>query len=167
MLFQFLRSRGLQDADAADLFQEVLRRVSNAIGKLDYEKQKGGFRAWLYTITRNCLKTHFEKQQRVVPTANNTTQLKMLDQIPNESDELSEKWEREFQRQIMAKAIANLKPTIEPKTWSAFELTAIENQSAETAGETLDMSRGAVYVSRSRVTAKLQEEVKRLMEENQ
>jgi len=46
-------------------------------------------------------------------------------------------------------------------------LTAIENQSADTVGETLDMSRGAVYVARSRVTAKLQEEVKRLMEENQ
>ena len=167
MIFQFLRSRGLQDADAADLFQEVLRRVNNSIGRLDYEKQKGGFRAWLFTITRNCLKTHFEKQQRIAPTANNTTQLKMLSQLPIESDKLSKKWELEFQRQLMGKAIENLKPTIEAKTWRAFELTAIKILPANQVGESLSMSRGAVYVARSRVTQKLQQEVKRLMEEMQ
>ena len=164
MIFQFVRSRGLQDADAADLVQEVFRRVGNSIGRLDYEKQKGGFRAWLFTITRNCLNTHFRKGKRVESTANDTGQQQMLNQLPAD-DELDERWEREFQRQLMAKAIKTVKPTVEPKTWLAFEMTAIENQSADEVAGKLDMSRGAVYVSKSRVTSKLQEEVKLLMEE--
>ena len=162
MIFQFVRSRGLQDADAADLVQEVFRRVGNSIGRLDYEKQKGGFRAWLFTITRNCLNTHFRKGKRVESTANDTGQQQMLNQLPAD-DELDERWEREFQRQLMAKAIKTVKPTVEPKTWLAFEMTAIENQSADEVAGKLDMSRGAVYVSKSRVTSKLQEEVKLLM----
>ncbi len=65
MIYRFARSRGLQDADAADIVQDVMRRVGSAIGRLEYEREKGGFRAWLFTITRNRLYTHFEKRQRV------------------------------------------------------------------------------------------------------
>jgi len=165
MIFRFVRSRGLQDADAADLVQEVMRRVGDSIGRLEYAKEKGGFRAWLFTITRNCLSTHFEKQKHTSPTGNDTAQFAMLNQLPNETEELAELWEREYQRQLMAKAISVVRPSTEPKTWEAFEMTAMQDLTAEQAGEKLRMSRGAVYVARSRVTAKLRAEIERLMDE--
>ena len=164
-IFQFVRSRGLQDADAADLVQEVFRRVGNAIGRLDYEKKKGGFRAWLFTITRNCLNTFFEKQQRVMVTVNDATPNGQLGNIVTGRDELAERWEEEFQRQIMSRAIEVVQPNTEPKTWAAFEMTAIKNQTAAEVSAALGMSRGAIYVARSRVTAKLRDEVQRLMNE--
>ena len=167
MIFRFVRSRGLQDADAADLVQEVLRRIGDSIGRLEYAKEKGGFRAWLFKITRNCLSTYFEKKKRTNPVGNDTAQLALLNQVPNETEELTELWEREYQRQLMARAIEVVKPGIEPKTWAAFEMTAIQDLSAEQAGERIRMSRGAVYVARSRVTAKLRAEVERLMNEEQ
>jgi len=165
MMFRFVRSRGLQDADAADLVQEVLRRVGDSVGRLDYAKEKGGFRAWLFTITRNCLNTHFEQKKRIQPTGNDTAQLELLQQVPNENETLTQLWELEYQRQLMSRAIEIVKPTIEPKTWSAFEMTAIQELTAEQAGEKIRMSRGAVYVARSRVTAKLRAEVERMMDE--
>jgi RNA polymerase sigma-70 factor, ECF subfamily len=61
MLYRFVRSRGLQDADAANIVQDVLRSVGVAIPKLEYEKEKGGFRAWLFTITRNKLSTFLDE----------------------------------------------------------------------------------------------------------
>ena len=163
-IFQFARSRGLQDADAADLVQEVFRRVGNSVGRLEYEKQKGGFRAWLFTITRNCLNTFFRKQKRVAHSLNDSNAAG-LGQMADQHDDLNERWEQEFQRQIMAQAIQVLRPAIEPKTWSAFELTAIENRPIDDICELLDMSRGAVYVARSRVTKKLRDQVKKLMDE--
>lgn len=164
MIFQFVRSRGLQDADAADLVQEVLRRVGNAIDRLDYEKKKGGFRAWLFTITRNCLNTHFTKNKRVVGSLNDSNPAGTLGQIPESKDELSERWEFEFQKQIMSRAMQVVRPNTQPKTWAAFEMTAIQNQDIDKVCESLSMSRGAVYVARSRVTGKLRDEVKRLMD---
>ena len=163
-IFQFVRRRGLQDADAADLVQEVFRRVGNSVGRLEYEKQKGGFRAWLFTITRNCLNTFFKKQKRVVPSLNDSNAAR-LGQMPDQHDDLNESWEQEFQRQIMAQAIQKLKPTLESNTWAAFEMTAIENRPIDNVCDALDMSRGAIYVARSRVTKKLRDEVKRLVEE--
>ena len=163
-IFQFVRSRGLQDADAADLVQEVFRRVGNSVGRLEYEKQKGGFRAWLFTITRNCLNTFFVKQKRVVPSLNDSN-VAGLGQMPDKHDDLNESWEQEFQRQIMAQAIQTLRPLTEPRTWSAFSMTAIENRPVDEVCQTLDMSRGAIYVARSRVTKKLRDEVQKLMDD--
>src|SRR5689334_4707499 len=53
IIYGFARNRGLQDADAADVVQDVLRSVASAIGRLDYDRQQGTFRGWLFTITRN------------------------------------------------------------------------------------------------------------------
>ncbi len=164
MLYRFIRSRGLQDSDASDLVQEVMRSVGLAIGRLNYAKEKGGFRAWLFTITRNKLSTFFEKRRRIGPTANDTAQFELLNQAPGRN-ELDEQWELEYQRQLAADAMEKLKATIEPNTWKAFELTAIDGLTAEEAGQQIGLSKGAVYVARSRVTAKLRSEIEERMNE--
>src|SRR5262245_14788735 len=53
VVYGFARKRGLQDADAADIMQDVLRKVAGAAGKLDYNQARGTFRGWLYTVSRN------------------------------------------------------------------------------------------------------------------
>ena len=59
----FLRKRGLQDADASDLTQEVLARVAAAIKGFEYNPDEGSFRGWLFTIVENC-RRRFAAQQR-------------------------------------------------------------------------------------------------------
>src|SRR5688572_22350501 len=49
----FARKRGLQDADAADGMQDVLRSVARAAARLNYDPRRGSFRGWLYTVARN------------------------------------------------------------------------------------------------------------------
>lgn len=166
MLYRFVRSRGLQDADTADLVQEVMKNVGNAIGRLDYEKEKGGFRAWLFTITRNQLNTFFrnkQRQQRDGVTGYDSQQLDLLNQAPDPQNELERQWEFEHQRQLMIRAIEIVRPQLETQTWSAFELTAIKGIPAAETGKQLNMKTGTVYVARSRVSAKLRTEIERLM----
>src|SRR4029434_2525499 len=53
VVYGFARKRGLQDADAADLMQDVMRSVSAAIGRLDYDRNQGSFRGSLVKNTPN------------------------------------------------------------------------------------------------------------------
>src|SRR5438876_9916363 len=53
VVYGFARKRGLQDADAADVMQDVLRSVAAAAARLDYDPSRGTFRGWLYTVARN------------------------------------------------------------------------------------------------------------------
>lgn len=161
MLYRFIRSRGLQDADAADMVQEVMRSVGLAIDRLDYDKEKGGFRAWLFHITRNRLATFYEKRKRQGPVFDESTSEASLVTRMQDS-ELDQQWELEHQRQLVAQAMDRIQPTVETNTWLAFEMTAIKDVDADEVAAHLGMTKGAVYVARSRVTAKLRKEIERM-----
>src|SRR4051812_41753867 len=55
LIYAYARKQGLQDADAADLSQEVLRAVAGAVGRLEYDPARGAFRNWLFTVVRRKL----------------------------------------------------------------------------------------------------------------
>ncbi len=52
LVYGFARRNGLQDADAADLTQEVFVAVAQAAGRFHYDPRQGKFRGWLYAVTR-------------------------------------------------------------------------------------------------------------------
>jgi RNA polymerase sigma-70 factor (ECF subfamily) len=167
VVYGFARNRGLQDADAADLMQDVLRSVSNAIGKLDYDRSQGTFRGWLFTITRNKV-FNFLSARRIRPqAAGDTGTHRLLDTHPEANDGV-ETWELEYQRQLASIAMERVKGEFQETTWRAFWLTAVEGQPAAEAAQQTGLSTGAVYVAKSRVLARLKDEVDRLrrQEEN-
>src|SRR5262245_8475014 len=66
VVYRYARRRGLQDADAADLMQEVMRSVAAAAGRLDYDPTRGSFRGWLFTVTRNKLFNFLDRRRHQV-----------------------------------------------------------------------------------------------------
>ena len=56
---EFCRSRGLQDADARDVTQEVLVQISRRVEAWD--SSKGKFRSWLFRITQNIATDKFHE----------------------------------------------------------------------------------------------------------
>ena len=58
LIYGYARKRGLQDADAADVTQDVLAVVARSVRRLDYDPAKGSFRGWLFTVVRHQLARH-------------------------------------------------------------------------------------------------------------
>lgn len=158
VVYGFARKRGLQDADAADLMQDVMRSVSAAIGRLDYDRNQGTFRGWLFTITRNKV-FNFLSARRIRPRGSgDTTTNRLLDSHPDGNDG-SDTWELEYQRQLAALAMDRVKGEFQENTWRAFWLTAVEGAAAADVAKQVGMSPGAIYVAKSRVLARLKDEV--------
>lgn len=161
VVYGFARKRGLQDADAADLMQDVMRSVSSAIGRLDYDRKQGTFRGWLFTITRNKV-FNFLSARRIRPQGSgDTTTNKLLETHPEAVDG-ADAWELEYQRRLAAIAMEQVQTEFQESTWRAFWLTAVEGQSAADVAQQLKLSSGAVYVAKSRVLARLKQEVDNL-----
>jgi RNA polymerase sigma factor (sigma-70 family) len=167
VIYGFARKRGLQDADAADLMQDVMRSVSAAIGRLDYDRQQGTFRGWLFTITRNKI-FNFLSARRIRPQGSGDSATnQLLNSHPDEEDG-STAWEMEYQRRLASLAMEQIKSEFQDNTWRAFWLTSVEGASAAEVSKQLGLSTGAIYVAKSRVLARLKEavEVLRQQEDN-
>lgn len=165
LVYGFARKRGLQDADAADVMQDVLRSVSGAVDKLNYDRGRGTFRGWLYTVSRNKIFNFLEANRHKLGRGSGDTGARQrLEAVAGPEWELAESWDDEYERSLAAAAMERVQGEVEPATWQAFWQTAVEGRNAREAGQALGMSAGAVYVARSRVLARIKAEVERLKE---
>jgi RNA polymerase sigma-70 factor (ECF subfamily) len=166
VIYGFARKRGLQDADAADLMQDVLRSVSGAIGRLDYDRKQGTFRGWLFTITRNKV-FNFLSARRLRPQATGDTNTHQLLGSQPDGQDVSEAWEMEYQRRLASLAMEQIKGEFQENTWKAFWLTAVEGASAAEVSKQVGLSAGAIYVAKSRVLARLKEVIETMRREEE
>jgi RNA polymerase sigma factor (sigma-70 family) len=166
VVYGFARKRGLQDADAADLMQDVMRSVSAAIARLDYDRNQGTFRGWLFTISRNKI-FNFLSARRMRPQASGDTDaVRMLNAQPDDH-ESADTWELEYQRRLASLAMERIQSEFQEKSWRAFWLTAVEGQAAGDVSKDLGLSAGAIYVAKSRVLARLKEEVEAMQRQEE
>src|SRR5205085_496298 len=104
--YGFARKRGLQDADAADLMQEVLRSVSMAAGRLEYDPRRGTFRGWLFTVTRNKVFNFLDsRRRRVLGSGDSRVQERLEQHASTNGDDLASDWEADYQRTVAARAM--------------------------------------------------------------
>lgn len=161
LVYWFARRRGLQDADAADLTQEVLKSVSGSVGAFD--PTQGSFRAWLFTVAHRRLYDHVQKTQRQPIGAGDAGTVQLLNDLPASDDQAF--WDREYERQLFTLAAERIRSTFTETTWQAFRQTAVDGKSGTEVAQALGISVAAVYLAKSRVMAKLKEEVARLNSE--
>ena len=157
LLYHFFVGRGLQDADAADLGQEVMRSVSGAIGRFDYDPEKGSFRSWLFTIARNKLNDFFNKRSRQPQGSGRTTVMRLVENTVANDQDLESHFELEHRRRLYEWASEKVKGAYAPHNWQAFERVALHQEDASMVAADLGLSVGAVYVAKSRITTKLRE----------
>ena len=57
LIYRVARRAGLQDADAADVTQDVFRSIARSIDGFQCERSKGSFRGWLVSTGRKPMNT--------------------------------------------------------------------------------------------------------------
>jgi RNA polymerase sigma-70 factor (ECF subfamily) len=156
LVYGYARNQGLQDADAADLSQEVLTAVAGAVGRLEYDPHRGSFRNWLFTVVRHKLSNWRAAQQNRVRGTGDTDTHQLLEMQPAPEGAEAE-WDAEWERRLVAWGCEQLRRDITDLTWQAFWRTAIEGQPGKQVAADLGMTVVAVYHARSRVLARLKE----------
>lgn len=152
VIYRLARSRGLQDADAREVTQDVLISVAGAIERFDLQRE-GRFGGWLARITRNA--TVDRIRQRCEQGSGRTDMIRALEQLPEAEPDESAVFDLERRRQLFRWAAKRVRRQVQEPSWQAFWRTAVEGQPAATVAAQLDMTTGAVYVARCRVLARL------------
>jgi RNA polymerase sigma-70 factor (ECF subfamily) len=162
LVYGFLRKRGLQDADAADLTQDVLRSVATGASRLEYDPCRGLFRGWLFTVVRNRLRTFLANQKRRVTAAGGSDWQDLLARQPGREPELEAVWDQEYEQRLFHWAAERVRREVQDTTWQAFWRTAVEGQGGQEVAAALGLSVAAVYLAKGRVRNRLKELIRQL-----
>jgi RNA polymerase sigma-70 factor (ECF subfamily) len=159
LVYGYARKYRLQDADAADLTQDVLRAVARSVGRLNYDPKRGSFRGWLFTIVRNKLRTFVQRRDRQWRGSGDSSAQERLEAVPDRQGEDSALWDQEYEQRLFAWAAERIRCDFQDSTWQAFWKTAVEGRTPKEVAQTLGITVGAVYIARSRVLARLKEQI--------
>ena len=154
VVFRMALRRGLQDADAQDVTQQIFLSVSQAIGRWTPEVGQPPFRAWLITITRNALTKALTRRKPDVG-AGSTSVVQLLEAQAVDESWISEEFVREGRMEAMRWAAEQIRPEFSPMTWRLFwESVVLGRTVAEVACET-GRTAGAIYMARFKILQRL------------
>lgn len=163
LIYRHGRNQGLQDADAAEVTQEVLFQVSRAISQFEYDPERGRFRDWLGTVTRNKIRRLLRKQAGAIASASDAEEEEAVARaVGGEQDT---EWTEAFHRHLLETALIRIRPHFEGDTWRAFELVWQNQHAPAEAARQLGRKIGWVYLAKCRVLKRLEEVVQELAED--
>src|SRR5438093_13223353 len=119
LLQQWLRGHGLQASDVDDLTQEVLAVVVRELPQFQHNQRPGAFRRWLRTILVHRLRGFWRARQSCAAAGANDL-APVLDQLEDPQSGLSQLWDQQHDRHILARLLAQIEPQVAPSTWQAF-----------------------------------------------
>lgn len=157
LVYRLARTKGLQDADAREIVQEVLVAVSGAVERWEPDPERGRFRDWLFRIARN-LMIKFLTRRKYRPLGSGDSGIaKLLDQQVDPSPDETAMFDLEYQREVYRWAAQRVQGQVKESTWQAFSMMAIDGRSVADVSHELNMSIGAIYIACSRVRSRLRD----------
>jgi RNA polymerase sigma-70 factor (ECF subfamily) len=159
-IFAWCQHWKLQQADAEDVTQMVLLKLSRCLTTFAYDPSKS-FRAWLKTLTRNALADFLESRKAAMVGSGDTQVLQRLASI-EARDNLEARLEREFDNELLDEAMARVQLRVTAEKWEVFRLLALEQLPGAEVAQRVKMKVATVYVVRSKVQKMLEEEIRKL-----
>lgn len=153
VIYAMTRRRGLQDADAREIVQEVLWSVARRIEKFDVQ-QGGSFRGWLSTITRNATIDRMRELSSRRETNSASGQGIAIHELVA-AEPIEDEFETEHRQQLFRLAASEIRGRIDETNWTAFWRSMIEGDPIDQVAQDLNITRGAVYVARCRVIKRI------------
>jgi RNA polymerase sigma factor (sigma-70 family) len=157
IILGWCRKWGLQEADALDVSQMVLATLAATMRTFDYDPARS-FRGWLRTLAHHAWRDLVERSKRPGLGSGDPRVLEMLETTAARDDLLGI-LEAEHEREVLKEAMDRVERRVQPKSWSAFRLLAIEGRPGAAVADKLGMTVAAAFMARSRVQAMLRGEV--------
>lgn len=153
LVLRYVRRRGLQDADAREIAQNVFISVANAVDRWQPDREQGRFRAWLFRIAKNQLINWVAKHSRGRGSGRSSAieAMVQIDGSPRQHEALI----LDYRREMFRLAAAHVRESFSQSSWDAFWRTSVLDESIESVSLSLGISQGAVYIARSRIIARM------------
>ncbi len=145
LLYRYARGRGLAREDAEEVRDQCLEVVSRKIADFDYDKQKGGFKNWLYRIASGKVVDHLRKRRE--KQADTQALEGLVDPSPTPDDH----WEQTWKNEHLKYCVEQVRSHVSEMNYRAFHMLLFEDCTVDEVRARLGMNANQVYKAKSRV----------------
>jgi RNA polymerase sigma-70 factor (ECF subfamily) len=159
-IYRWCRQWRLQDADAEDVTQDILVKLTQKLRVFAYDPSRS-FRGWLKTVAHHAWRD-FADSRRHSRGGASASQVQELMLTVEAREDLAQKLEEAFDLELLDAAKTRVRLRVAPRTWEAFRLMALEGLPAAEVATRVPLQVAMVYVAKSKVQKMLQEEIGKL-----
>src|SRR5688572_3441365 len=156
LLYNVARRSGLGEHEAQDVVQETVIAVAKAMPDFRYDPARGSFKQWLLRIVRRRIVDQLRRAYRQPVTADVSLESLEVDDPESISDpaaaQIEAAWEQEWERRVLAEAVARVRQTANPKHFQVFDYCVLKEWPVTKVAATLGVSAAQVYLAKHRVS---------------
>jgi RNA polymerase sigma-70 factor (ECF subfamily) len=156
-IYRWCRQWKLQDADAEDVTQDILLKLTQKLQAFAYDPSRS-FRGWLKTVAHHAWRD-FVDRRRHAERAAGTSRAPELMLTLEAREDLAQKLEEAFDLELLEAAKMRVRLRVAPHTWEAFRLIAFECLPVAEVAARVHLQVAMVYVAKSKVQKMLREEI--------
>jgi RNA polymerase sigma-70 factor (ECF subfamily) len=157
MVYAWCRKAGLNEAEVADVSQNVFLSVFRGVKQFRREGPRDSFRGWLWRITRNEVLMLLRRRAKEVQAAGGTDAHQAMHAVPEFLGSEDVPSDTVTDIVLLRRAIMLLRDEFEEHTWRAFWRATVDGRSAPDVADELDMTPVAVRQAKHRVLKRLRD----------
>ena len=180
LLVGVARRAGLNEHEAEEAVQETLIAVAKKMPEFRYEPGKDSFKGWLLRIVRWKIVDQARRRRRAADSTVAEEPASVAEKMASDGEldsvvisanvadprqDFDTIWEAEWDRHLLAQALARVKRQAKPEQYAIYHLQVIEERPVAEVRRTLSVSAAAIYLAKHRVGALVKAEVRRLERE--
>ena len=159
-IYRWCRQWKLQDADAEDVTQDILMKLTQRLRVFAYDPSRS-FRGWLKTVAHHAWRDFVDSRRYALRAAGDGRVQELMLTLEARED-LAQKLEEAFDLELLEAAKERVRLRVAPHTWEAFHLMAVEGLPVAEVAARVHLQVAMVYVAKSKVQRMLQEEIGKL-----
>jgi RNA polymerase sigma factor (sigma-70 family) len=167
LIFGVAIKAGLTEAEAQDVVQDTVVVVARKMPGFAYDPALGSFKSWLLLITRRRIEKQLRKRLPTNPPRTDRpddgSRTAAIERICDPAGfDLEAIWDREWETNLAAAALARVKRQVKPRQFQIFDLYVLQEWPVKEVARALGVSRGLVYVTKHRIAGLLKKELRDL-----
>ncbi len=157
-LSHLVRRHGAASQHVPDVTQQVLAAIAHSVERWRDDGSPASFRRWMTRVARNVAIKYLAREWREVTGQGGSDFCNLLMNVPDADAEQSQSYEFE----LILWAAEKVRAEFRESSWKAFWGTVIEGRPVQVLAEELNVTPGSIYMSRSRIMARIRAEVREL-----
>jgi RNA polymerase sigma-70 factor (ECF subfamily) len=161
-LRQLVARQGVAERDAADVTQQLLAAIARSVEGWQDDGSPASFRRWLHRVARNVVIKFLARERRQVHGRGGTDFYELLQDVPQRP---SEDQVRAYEHELVVWAAHQVRDEFQETSWKAFWETLVAGRAVGDVARELGVTPGSIYMSRSRIMARIRAKIREVDDE--